>query len=176
MKKQGNDIEKKQVCKECSIEKHLSEFYRDKTYKKGIKSKCKLCVKNHSKIYYMDHKVEHNNRVKKYSMDNPNYWEKYYLNNPSKLETKRVKDRKRAKEYYDDNPQLKIRKQNKYYYDKCKNNPLYWKKRKDYTNLKYHNNIEFRLQQIVRSRIQQGIKSYSYKKKNSNNEELGCDI
>lgn len=176
MKKQDNDIEKKQVCKECNIKKHLSEFYKDKTYKNGVKSKCKLCVKNLNKIYYQDNKVEHNDRMKKYRMDNPDYLKEYYLNNPTKLEIKKIRDKIYSKKRYINDPQLIREKQNEYYHDKCKNDPLYWEKRKDYMNVKYHDNIEFRLQQIIRSRIYQGIQKYDYKNENSSIEELGCDI
>ena len=176
MKKQGNDIEKKQVCKKCGVKKNLSEFYRDKTYKKGFKSKCKLCLSDEGKTYYKNHKTEHKDRMKKFHIDKPKYSVEYYDKNPHKLEDKKLKDRQSSKKYYHENKLSKLEKSKKYYYNNCKNNPLYWEKRKDYSKDKYSNNIEFRLQLIVRSRIYQGIKNFNYKKKNSNIEELGCYI
>jgi len=47
MKKQGNDIEKKQVCKKCGVKKNLSEFYKDKTRPTGLSYDCKSCYKEY---------------------------------------------------------------------------------------------------------------------------------
>lgn len=50
------------VCKGCSIEKALSEFYSHIGMKDGHLNKCKTCVKNRVK----DHREKNNEKIKAY--------------------------------------------------------------------------------------------------------------
>ena len=54
------------VCTECKIEKELTEFYKHKGGKHGVKGKCKKCHDIKSKEYRETHKERFNEYQKKY--------------------------------------------------------------------------------------------------------------
>ena len=80
-------------CSKCKIEKDLSEFWKHKINKDGLRNICKECVRKYKK--------ENNKHMKEYSKnwqkDNPEkcreYSIKYYENNPDKFREHRRKRR-----------------------------------------------------------------------------------
>jgi len=77
------------VCTKCSVEKPVSEFYKDKKCKLGVKPGCKSCVKGHKK----ENKEHYKKIYKKYRQKNKetikNYQKEY-----------RKKHYQENKEYY----------------------------------------------------------------------------
>lgn len=56
------------ICSKCGNEKDLSEFYKHKICKDGLRSACKECLKDQGREYNEEHKVEkkeYNNRFRK---------------------------------------------------------------------------------------------------------------
>ena len=66
------------TCKECNIEKDLSEFHKDKIQKDGLRNICKICAIQKSNIYYNDNKEKQNIKKSK-------YWPNFYNNNKEKI-------------------------------------------------------------------------------------------
>ena len=66
------------VCNTCNINKSLSEFYKDKARKDGLKSKCKECFKIHNKQYKQDNKEAIDEYSKQYNQDNKEAIDEYY--------------------------------------------------------------------------------------------------
>jgi len=58
------------VCTKCGEEKELTEFYKNKLGKFGVKSRCKICVSGWRKNYYKE---------------NPEYFKNYYKENREKM-------------------------------------------------------------------------------------------
>jgi hypothetical protein len=54
------------ICSKCKIEKHKSEFKKNKRYKTGIESICKDCEHIKDKIYRQTHKKEINEQRRKH--------------------------------------------------------------------------------------------------------------
>lgn len=60
------------ICTVCKTKKHLSEFYKDKSYKDGIGNRCSVCMKEKTKKYYIKNsELVKEKRNKKYAK-NPN--------------------------------------------------------------------------------------------------------
>lgn len=53
----------KKICIVCNNEKEISEFYKDKTCKFGVRSECKECSKLKKKKYYEQNQDKIKNRV-----------------------------------------------------------------------------------------------------------------
>ena len=70
------------TCRKCSIEKPLTEFYKNKAMKDGLQKKCKHCTLQ----YYQDNKQ----KVLQYYKDNPEVSKKavskYYQANKEKVQ------------------------------------------------------------------------------------------
>lgn len=95
-------------------------FYKAKSGKYGLNSKCKECHNNQAKKYYKEHKESRNQYSKKYREKNKDYYKTY---------------REEHKDYYAEYSK-KYRKENKDYFQKyCKENK---ERYKDY-NKTYRN-------------------------------------
>lgn len=79
-------------CKECNIEKPLDSYYRDNSRPDGYQYQCKQCkstihkkiyvknqekIKEYSKEYFKNNKIEHKKRTKQYQENNKEKLNKY---------------------------------------------------------------------------------------------------
>ena len=102
------------ICTKCKVEKHLSEFYRQKTGHFGVTAMCKLCHSTQHKSYYSTNK-EKINRCYNVNKEKILAQKKiYYQNNIEKLSIK-------SKKYYEANVD-KIKIQQKIYCESNKTN------------------------------------------------------
>lgn len=140
---------KMKKCNKCNQEKSLNDFYNHKKTKDKKQSKCKECDSNSHK---------------KYLKDNPNYPSNYWKENREVMDKQKKewleKNREYANEY-----QTQYRKKN-------------IEKVREYQNLwikdKYKNDINYKLKQTVRSRINFSLKGL--KKTYKTITYLGCNI
>lgn len=79
------------VCTNCNELKTTEEFYKNKTYRDGYSTNCKVCLRNKRKVYRQNNKE----KVEEYR-------KKYYTPNPRVLvskEEKALKKKERRKKY-----------------------------------------------------------------------------
>ena len=69
--------EKTKVCTKCGRELPLSEFNKDKATKDGLTYWCKLCYKEHNKIWYETQKHRSYERTITRTIERDNYARKY---------------------------------------------------------------------------------------------------
>ena len=58
------------ICKKCLDNKLLSDFSKNKNTKDGLQDKCKICVKEYKKQYYIDNKDKILEKAKEYYIEN----------------------------------------------------------------------------------------------------------
>ena len=58
------------ICKKCLDNKLLSDFSKNKNTKDGLQDKCKICVKEYKKQYYIDNKDKILEKGKEYYIEN----------------------------------------------------------------------------------------------------------
>lgn len=121
------------ICSKCKIEKHISEFHRDKTRKDGRVCWCKKCVNKKSKRHYQNNKKKHSKQMRQWYKNNPGYDKQYQIKNKEKIS-------KRKKQHYIENKE-KTQKQNKQQYTKNRENRL--KQRKEYYENNQHKCINY---------------------------------
>lgn len=140
-------------CCLCKQEKDFSAFYKDKNRKLGITPRCKVCTKKYQKKRYQENKESFKISSKK--------WEKA---NPDKV-------LERSRRFYKNNKQ-KLRKSNleRYHKNKEKINKYHTA----YTNKKYNEDINYKLQHNLRTRLNSALKNNS--KKGKTISYLGCSI
>ena len=63
--------QKIKICNKCKEEKPLSEFYKMKTGKFGVKGRCKICEKEIDRIWRKNNIERERERSKKYNKSNP---------------------------------------------------------------------------------------------------------
>ena len=137
------------ICTACRENKNLSEFYKCKANKDGLKGQCKECMNNCQKKYYKlnrEHYIEHGRQ----------YSKGYYLKNRERI-------KKDKGEYY-----LKNRDK---IAEKTKNNRKYIT---EYINNRLKTNLNYRLSNCLRSRLRAAIKGKF--KSGSAIKDLGCSI
>jgi hypothetical protein len=187
-------------CSKCEIEKGLSEFYRKKTAKDGLRSECKECNKLYqeenkdrikeyrnsynksdrykelSKIKYNKNKEDILERNKEYRSKNKedlsNKKKLYYESNKEEILIKR-------KEYYeiitsDEDLRIALRERQKINANnyRIKNKELLSQKIKD----KKKNDPLFRLSDSIRTLIWISINKMGYKKNSKTSNILGCSF
>jgi len=147
---------KTKICSKCGQEKNLNEFYKDITNIDGHKYKCKTC----SKIVDKKYKINSFEKRKQYK----------------KLHREEIL--KKGKEYYQKNKEKIMSKCREYYrLNKSKKLNYFRKNRKRiriYENIKYINNINYKLAKRLRNRIRQSLKRNS--KYSDSLKLLGCSI
>lgn len=84
----------KKVCTECHQQKLLSEFYKNKQHKDGLRSRCKTCETLRHKKYVKSHREKINKINKKWR--------------DAHIDKVRAKDRKRSRARYKPIGRLKI--------------------------------------------------------------------
>jgi len=152
-------------CIKCNIEKELYCFPKSKCNKDGYKGVCRDCCNKANKVY----KIE-------------------YYKNPINKERRRIMNRLN-KYLHKDTPEYKarVKQENKRHYEKNKeklnaDKKIYVEKnrvrRNEYVRKwkynKYHNDIKFKLSELLRERIRSVLKGRS--KKGSAVADLGCSF
>jgi hypothetical protein len=131
------------ICKECEESLSIDNFYKNKNYKDGYFSKCKVCIGKKNK--------ENKEKRKKYN-------QKHYVKNKNKI-------KKKNKTYYNENKE-KVKKINKIYYNENKDEI-------NKRNIKYQKNNKDIIKKIVKKYQNENkdkISKYmkGYKKENKN--------
>lgn len=60
----------KKICKKCLADKLISDFSKNKNTKDGLQDKCKICVKEYKKQYYINNKDKILEKAKEYYIEN----------------------------------------------------------------------------------------------------------
>ena len=146
------------VCSKCNIEKKPYDFGKYKNAKDGLKKVCKDC-----------RKIESKNRYK----NNKDYFLKYRADNKKNILLKN-------KEYRENNPELRKQhyqknkeKEKKYAIEYRKNNEFFYR---NYYNNRYKTDVIFRLNKIIRSRLNKKLRKYDSNNSKKTIEVLGCTI
>ena len=59
------------ICVECKTEKPISEFGKNKrSWKDGLNTRCKSCMKERYRVYYLNNKEKESKRSGKYRSNN----------------------------------------------------------------------------------------------------------
>jgi hypothetical protein len=146
-------ITSRKTCPECKIEKDTSMFSRKQ-------NKCKDCVKQYKKQYYLDNKNKIKNQSKQHYLDNKEIHsqnaKQYYIDNKEKITTQQ-------KEYRDDNKEI-IKERNRHY---CKNNKdqlrIKNRRRRIANSKRYYKRIKERLKNDPIFRMRRVISKTIYK-------------
>lgn len=160
------------ICKNCNIDKDLTEFHKSKKSKKGYNSSCKICVR-----------IKNLKSVKKYRENNADKVsesnKKYRDNNRGIINKRQVewnlKNKDRVSEskkiFFQENKE-KINKTRKLYYQN--NKEKINKKAREYYSIKRKNNMLFKLKENIRNSINMSFKNSSFKKETNTSNILGC--
>lgn len=157
------------ICKKCKEEKELSEFGKDKTSKDGLSAKCSVCYKQYyletrekrlevSKIYNQNNKEKKSEYVKKFYLENKEYFQKWNEENKEKQKEYFKKRRKNNPEYYKE-----YQKKNK---DRIRN----------YDNHRRKNNLQVKLAKNLRSHLHRLVTKTKKNKSGSALKLLGCSL
>ncbi len=176
----------KKKCTKCEIEKDLTEFCKRKIYKDGYNNQCKKCENLKSEIYRNKNKEYFSEYGKIYRQEKKekllNDTKEYYKQNPEKYKEyiEKIKEHNQKKKdnisdygkRYRELNKKEITQKKKIYYQK--NKVSYLEQSLKYKKNKYKNNINFRIESILRTRLYGAlIKGY---KIFSAIELLGCSI
>ena len=145
------------VCHFCKEEKHLSDYYKDKSGRLGVQSGCKLCKQEYQRKYYSDETT---------SLKMRNWHKDYYSKNKDVALIKH--------KIWIKNNNIKIRETSNKYYKKnarliCKQSQIYKIKRKEIDPL-------FKLKIALRSRTGTIFKHKGYKKNTKTEILLGVSF
>lgn len=177
---------RKKVCSKCGIEKELDKFHKNKKSKDGVKSVCKICRIDETKIYYQKNSIKILRYVQEYRLNNSEkikdglkrYREKNseILNERKRIWSKSLNGKKSKQKYYKNNNES-IKEKVKNY---KKNNPhkdierRNSEKRKEYMKnycLKYRKEKPYYI--LWRSVLRNVLKRVGTKKENTTNKLLG---
>ena len=181
---------KQKVCCKCKQQKSISEFYKNKNKKDGLRCECKKCSNWYSEQYYAKNPDHYTQKRMKNRLEIIKYASQYRSKNENKIKIKKY-----SKQYKLQN-QDKIKKFNKQYYLRNKNkfkqkNKQYRLKKIDKINqynkqyrlnnkekiIKKHNQYTYRRRQTdmnfkillnCRARINQALKN-NYKSNRTTN-------
>lgn len=70
---------KDKICTNCKISKPISEFYKQKIGKDGLRSECKLCHKSKNKEYHSLNKDKYRENSRKWSSNNKDAVRFYFI-------------------------------------------------------------------------------------------------
>jgi len=153
------------ICTKCSVEKPLSEFYKDSTQKDKHAGKCKKCAKNYYSHYYSNNKEKILNYTNQWSLDNKEYKRELMKQYNIKVkETKKVymeqyclDNKEKLKQYRLDNKTHRNEYMNEYVQKRKKNDPI------------------FKLKHNMRARLWALLNSKGWKKQTSTIKTVGCN-
>lgn len=153
------------LCKKCSFEKKISDFYLDRG---RLQSQCKDCIKSRTKKYKEENKEKYKEYFKEYQQKNKEELKEYKRNN---YLINQEKIRQRTKDYYENNKQECDRKtsiRNKSNRKRINElNRIRCKSKRD-------NDPLYRFSNNVRTAIWSSIKKSGYKKESNTYNILGC--
>ena len=136
----------KKPCTKCNIEKDLSNFHKRKGGKFGLRSYCKECAKVMGKKYVKNNKKKRQETCKKYYKNNKDKIKKYIKNNRDKIN-------KNSRKYRINNKN----KINQYKYNR------------------YHNDLEYKIIENIRSRLRKYLDHNKIIKTNMTIKSIGLD-
>jgi hypothetical protein len=148
------------ICTKCNVELSLDNFSKDSKGKFGVKSRCKVCIKEYDKAnysieikqqYYISNKARINEQSKQY----------YALNREELLE-KQI-------QYGKDNPEVRRKATAKY----LKSNLEYYN---SYRKQRYNNDPQFKLRIILGNRLNEVLKKNKTYKTSNIITLLGCSL
>ena len=158
------------ICTKCKIEKSISEYYKHKGGKYGIKGRCKLCKKDE----YEKNKEIIIKKQKEY----------YEKNKEKNKEKNREMRNRKAREYYKNNQEknreMRNRKAREYYHkniDKIKKNretQEYKENRNKNIKERRKNDLQYKTMNNIRSRLSEFLKERTIKKNNTTILSVGC--
>ena len=122
-------------CSKCNIEKKVSEFYKQKTGKYGLRSHCKECIK----IYRNNHKDTIQQYRNNHRHERQQYRKKYYQNN-------KWKEQQQNKEYRKTHTEQILNKKNQR------------------TKKRYQSDFTFKYRMRISQGLQKAFKSIHYSK------------
>jgi hypothetical protein len=137
------------VCSKCGIEKPLSEFHKAKNQLSGLACSCKVCTKEHHRLWYLTNKTD----VDKQHKD-------YYHKNKEKVLERQKKDpnkRKREKIYNQEHREEINQKTN------------------ERRAFRFATEPEYKLKHILRSRLKNALRGVGKKSKRTL-KLLGCTV
>ena len=167
------------TCRKCRQEKDISEFNKDKSKKNGYKNICKNCTKLVSIQYYLNNKEKLDNNNKLYYSNNKEKINKihnsYYSNNKTNIlkqnKTYNIINKLKISEYRIKNRHKFLEANKKYYHN---NKKIILKKEKERRKVRYKTNICFKIEVLLRNRINMALKNNI--KSNRTLILIGCSI
>lgn len=150
------------TCTKCNVEQPLDNFSKDSKGKFGVKSRCKVCIKEYDT---------------EYNKTNTDKMQQYYINNKERIN-------KQSKQYYTLNREELLEKQTQYGKDNpevrrkatakyLKNNPEYYN---SYRKQRYNNDPQFKLRIILGNRLNEVLKKNKTYKTSNIITLLGCSL
>lgn len=185
-------------CPHCQQTQPLEQFGKNKTTKDGLSCWCKSCQKKSDKKYYKQNQKQILTKKKRYYTDNKaeilDYKRQYRNDNLDKEKAREAKSREKHKEkrrlkaaqYRSEHPEQRKQTDQQYYQknkDKIKQRATeYYQEHKQEINQKrkiqkhnrYKNDVQFRLQNVLRKRLNEALKADQ--KTGSAIKDLGCSI
>lgn len=161
-------------CSKCNQKKSVNDFYKDIAKISGYNHHCKECCRPHIQRYFENNRDEINKRKAK-RRENPEVKQKenekykeYYHRPEIKQRYEEYRNKPETQQRMEEYRKDPINKERK-----RENDILNRENRNNLTQLKYKTDIDYRMKQIIRARIN---KALTRNKINSSIEYLGCDI
>lgn len=177
------------ICVTCDECKEISEFHRDNHTRDGFNYSCKICISEKNKKHYNKDIERSRKFAKKRREENrEEINEKQRLNRAKKKGIRNEKSLATRRKYYHDNKE-QVRQSAKKSYEKHKNKRK--EHQKEYANKtrnkrneykrkwwreKYYSDSKFRLECLIRTRLQSAFKEYSKNGKVNVCNEYGIDF
>jgi len=156
------------ICTKCNVEKNLFEFSKKPNTKDGLAYKCKQCYKEYHYNNIDKIKETHKKNFQNFKNNFPEKYKDYYNKwNKNQKEYK--------KEWYLKYVSIEENKQRLNEYSQ-----LYKKENRDkvnnYVKRKYKNDIQFKLKELIKSRINSALKEHFATKDKTSLIYLGCTV
>jgi len=142
------------------VEQPLDNFSKDSKGKFGVKSRCKVCIKEYDKANYsieikQQYYINNKTRINEQSKQTYNNNREYYI--------------EKSKQYGKDNPEVRRKSTAKY----LKSNPEYYN---SYRKQRYNNDPQFKLRIILGNRLNEVLKKNKTYKTSNIIKLLGCSL
>jgi len=178
-------------CNTCTLEKNLSEFYRDYLKANEYRPMCKSCTKVARREYKKQYHIDNKEKIQEYQEKNKEkldkYRKQYKLKNKEKIKIYDVVNKEKIKKYkdnyYKDNyykenkgkirqHSIKNRDKRKIYNKQYRINNR--DKLRENANIKYNTDPIYKLRKVLRGRIKKIVKNGF--KAGSTIGDLGCSV